>query len=574
MFGKDGIIMVILYLTILTVVAAINFFVHYHVNPKQNGPYPLLFFFVFIACLGHLMLAFSTNVDQAILSNKVIYLGSMFLPVLTFNACLSICKIKFPTWSHDFLMALVFIVLGMSLTVGHNDLYYKSITFVKTNGVGNFVAEYGIGHDIFNCLMVGFVIINVSLIVFAFIKKKNVSFKSLVALSSIEAVSIFSFFVSRVVESDTMVMPGVYVFDQFALLYICYRVKRYDVEQIISQALETQNVDSYVLISSDNSFLGCNAVGYETFPSFKNCRIDHATPDNNELNHLLLEWNKEINEGKLTAEKKFEQDGKYYKIEIRQLPLSLSEKINLFKIEDETSMHNYINMLGTNNVRLELMLKENDSQIRSIQEQMVVGMAYMVESRDSNTGSHIKRTSRVVQILVDYLRKDHTLGQSEFFYDCLVSAAPMHDIGKIAIDDRILRKPGRFTPQEYEEMKEHPEKGAMIVENLLTAVESPDFVKIAKNVARYHHERYDGFGYPKKLKGTEIPFEARVMAIADVYDALVSKRCYKAEMSFEEAYNIIIEGMGTQFDPSLKDCFTACRYKLEEYYSSLTEDEA
>ena len=574
MFGKDGIIMVILYLTILTVVAAINFFVHYHVNPKQNGPYPLLFFFVFIACLGHLMLAFSTNVDQAILSNKVIYLGSMFLPVLTFNACLSICKIKFPTWSHDFLMALVFIVLGMSLTVGHNDLYYKSITFVKTNGVGNFVAEYGIGHDIFNCLMVGFVIINVSLIVFAFIKKKNVSFKSLVALSSIEAVSIFSFFVSRVVESDTMVMPGVYVFDQFALLYICYRVKRYDVEQIISQALETQNVDSYVLISSDNSFLGCNAVGYETFPSFKNCRIDHATPDNNELNHLLLEWNKEVNEGKLTAEKKFEQDGKYYKIEIRQLPLSLSEKINLFKIEDETSMHNYINMLGTNNVRLELMLKENDSQIRSIQEQMVVGMAYMVESRDSNTGSHIKRTSRVVQILVDYLRKDHTLGQSEFFYDCLVSAAPMHDIGKIAIDDRILRKPGRFTPQEYEEMKEHPEKGAMIVENLLTAVESPDFVKIAKNVARYHHERYDGFGYPKKLKGTEIPFEARVMAIADVYDALVSKRCYKAEMSFEEAYNIIIEGMGTQFDPSLKDCFTACRYKLEEYYSSLTEDEA
>ena len=423
-------------------------------------------------------------------------------------------------------------------------------------------------------MMVGFVIINVSLIIYAFIKKKNVSFKSLVALSSIEAVSILSFFISRVVESDTLVMPGVYVFDQFALMYICYRVKRYDVEQILSQVLETQNADSYVLIDSDNSFLGSNAVGYETFPNLKNCRIDHTTPDNHELNHLLLTWIKEESSGKVTAEKKFEQDGKYYKIKLRQLSLSGSEKINMFKIEDETSIHNYINMLGTNNVRLELMLKENDSQIRSIQEQMVVGMAHMVENRDSNTGSHIKRTSRVVQILVDYLRKDHTLGQSEFFYDCLVSAAPMHDIGKIAIDDRILRKPGRFTPQEYEEMKEHPEKGAMIVENLLTAVESPEFVKIAKNVARYHHERFDGFGYPKKLKGNDIPFEARVMAIADVYDALVSKRCYKAEMSFEEAYNIIIEGMGTQFDPSLKDCFTACRYKLEEYYSSLKDDEA
>ena len=566
--------MVLFYLTILTVVAAFNFCLHYHVNPRQNGPYPLLFFFSFVACLGHLLLALSTNLDQVILSNKVIYLGSIFLPVLTFNACLSICKIKFPTWSHDFLMLLVFVVLSLSMTVGHSDLYYKSIKYIKTNGVGNFVADYGIGHDIFNCLMVGFVVINVSLIIYAFIKKKNVSFKSLVALSSIEAVSIFSFFVSRVVETDTMVMPGVYVFDQFALMYICYRVKRYDVEQIISQVLETQNADSYVLISSDNSFLGCNAVAYETFPNLKNCRIDHATPDNSDLNNLLLAWNAELAEGKITVEKKFEKNGKYYKIKLRQLPLSHSEKINLFKIEDETSTHNYINMLGSNNIRLELMLKENDTQIRSIQEQMVVGMAHMVENRDSNTGSHIKRTSHVVQILVDYLRKDHTLGQSEFFYDSLVSAAPMHDIGKIAIDDRILRKPGRFTPQEYEEMKEHPEKGAMIVENLLTAVESPDFVRIAKNVARYHHERYDGFGYPKKLKGNDIPFEARVMAIADVYDALVSKRCYKAEMSFEEASTIILDGMGTQFDPALRDCFIACRSKLEEYYASLGDDAA
>ena len=297
-------------------------------------------------------------------------------------------------------------------------------------------------------------------------------------------------------------------------------------------------------------------------------------PDNTKLNHLLVSWIKEISQDKIIIEKKFESDGRYYKIKLRQIPLTRAKKINLFKIEDETSIHKYINMLDSNNVRLEMMLKENDSQIRSIQEQMLIGMAYMVENRDSNTGSHIKRTSKVVSILMDYLRKDKSLGFSEFFFDSLVSAAPMHDIGKIAIEDRILRKPGRFTPQEYEEMKSHPEKGAMIVENLLTSIESPDFVKIASNVARYHHERFDGFGYPQKLKGNDIPFEARVMAVADVYDALVSKRCYKAEMSFDAAYTIIIEGMGTQFDPSLKDCFIACRSKLEEYYGSLKEDEA
>ena len=566
--------MVIVYLTVLCIVAAFNLMLYYRVNPKQKGPYGLLLFCVCISCLGHLLLALSKNVDQVILSNKMIYLGSIFLPLFTFDACLSICKIRFPAWGHHIITLLVFIVFAMSLTVGFSDLYYKEITYIQTYGAGNFVATYGIGHDIFNVLMVGFVVVNVLFIVYAFLKKKNVSFKSLLALSSMEAVSILSFFISRFVESDTIVMPAVYVFDQCALLYICFRVKRYEVEQIISQVLETQNTDSYVLISSNKSFLGCNAVAYETFPNLKRCRIDHSTPSNSELNKLLLSWIEEQDQDKSCQEKKLEQDGKYYKIKLKQLPLSGNEKINLFKIEDETNIHNYINMLGSNNVRLELMLKENDSQIRSIQEQMVIGMAHMVESRDSNTGSHIKRTSRVVQILVEYLRKDHTLGQSDFFYDSLVSAAPMHDIGKIAIDDRILRKPGRFTPQEYEEMKEHPEKGAMIVENLLTAVESPEFVKIAKNVARYHHERYDGFGYPKKLKGTEIPFEARVMAIADVYDALVSKRCYKAEMSFDDAYAIIIEGMGTQFDPSLKDCFIACRPKLEQYYSTLSESEA
>lgn len=566
--------MVIVYLTVLCVVAAFNILLHYRVNPKQNGPYTLLFFSVFISCLGHLLLALSPNLDQAIVCIKMIYVGSIFLPLFTFDACLSICKIRLSPWCHHILTLAVFVVFGFSQTIGINDIYYTTIKFIHENGYSNYVATYGFGHDIFNFLMTGFVIINVALIVYAFAKKKNVSFKSLIALSSMEAVSILSFFISRFVESDTLVMPAVYVFDQCALLYICFRVKRYNFEQIISQVLETQNTDSYVLIASDNSFLGCNDVAYENFPHLKNCRIDHTTPSNSELNRMLIAWNKELRQGKVTTEKNLEIDGKFYKIKLNQLPLSFFEKINLFKIEDETAVHNYINMLGTNNVRLEMMLKENDTQIRSIQEQMVIGMAHMVENRDSNTGSHIKRTSQVVSILVEYLRKDKKLGQSEFFYDSLVSAAPMHDIGKIAIDDRILRKPGRFTPQEYEEMKSHPEKGAMIVENLLTSVESPEFVKIARNVARYHHERFDGFGYPQKLKGTEIPFEARVMAIADVYDALVSKRCYKAEMSFNEAYDIIIEGMGTQFDPSLKDCFVACRKKLEEYYSNLKENEA
>lgn len=147
----------------------------------------------------------------------------------------------------------------------------------------------------------------------------------------------------------------------------------------------------------------------------------------------------------------------------------------------------------------------------------------------------------------------------------------MHDLGKIAVDDSVLRKPGRFTPEEFEKMKAHAAEGARIVREILKGTDDPEFSRIAENVAHYHHERWDGSGYPEGLKGEEIPREARIMAIADVYDALVSKRVYKEKMSFAKADAIIMEGMGSQFDPALEPVYTAARPTLEKYYSSLEE---
>ena len=143
----------------------------------------------------------------------------------------------------------------------------------------------------------------------------------------------------------------------------------------------------------------------------------------------------------------------------------------------------------------------------------------------------------------------------------------MHDLGKIAVDDDILRKPGRFTPEEYDTMKSHAAEGARIVHDILKENDDKEFIQIAENVAHYHHERVDGSGYPDHLKGDEIPLEARIMAMADVYDALVSKRVYKEPYSFEEADRIILDGMGTQFDPVLKPYYEAARPKLEAYYT-------
>ena len=221
----------------------------------------------------------------------------------------------------------------------------------------------------------------------------------------------------------------------------------------------------------------------------------------------------------------------------------------------------------TYNQELEKEVEAKTQQVVAMQDQLVIGMATMVESRDNSTGGHIKRTSTGVRILTDEIRRDNTLQLSDEFCEKLVKAAPMHDLGKIAVDDAILRKPGRFTPEEYNQMKTHTSEGARVLHEILADTDDEEYRQIAENVAHYHHERVDGSGYPDGLRGDEIPLEARIMAIADVYDALVSKRVYKESYSFEKADRIILDGMGTQFDPQLEKYYEAARPKLEAYYA-------
>ena len=203
---------------------------------------------------------------------------------------------------------------------------------------------------------------------------------------------------------------------------------------------------------------------------------------------------------------------------------------------------------------------------KEMQNKLVFGMATMVEGRDNSTGGHIKRTSKVVELIVEEMAKDNSVVFDNRFISSVIKAAPMHDLGKITVDDAVLRKPGKFTPKEFAAMKEHSKEGARIVKEILENYGDEYFEQIAVNVAHYHHERWDGSGYPLGLKGEIIPLEARIMAIADVYDALVSKRVYKEEFSFEDANKIILEGMGKQFDPGLEKYYLSAREKIENFY--------
>lgn len=214
-------------------------------------------------------------------------------------------------------------------------------------------------------------------------------------------------------------------------------------------------------------------------------------------------------------------------------------------------------------------LMDEVSKMYRIFDALLLGIGNVVQSRDENTGQHVLRTSKCVELFTGELLKDENFHLSEKFCSDVTKAAPLHDLGKISVQDAILQKKGRFFPEEFDLMKNHTTEGVKVVYLLLSDYPDEEFVKIAMNIARFHHEKYDGSGYPTGISGENIPLEARIMALADVFDALVSKRCYKEEYSYDKAFSIIEESIGTHFDPILGRKFIECRPLLEELYEDI-----
>ena len=531
-----------------------------------NTYFTAFFFSIVLADFGHLFLALSTTIEGAVVANKVCYLGSCFLPLFLFLLICRLCSFKIANWVKLLLFMYSTLVFVLSCTVGFSDIFYESVRYVMLNGFGSYMPTYGPAHILWDLLLYSYVIADIVVIVVAAKKKRNASYKTLIAIAALSVVSIGAFVVARYMENDTLIMPLVYLIDEFVLLYICALVKMHDVMNSVLESLEAENTAAYLAFSPKGHYLGCNDIATKFFPELLECRVDHVLPKNAEISEVFNEGLKQLQDASGDKVYRFVHRDRYYKAVMRNVLQNKKSQIFLFRIEDETSIQRYIERLDANNTELAALIKNNKDQIRLFQNHMLVGMAEMVNSKDGFTGEHLKRTKEVVSILVSKMQKDPNLNYSKEFYDDMIAAAPMHDIGKIAIDDKVLCKPGKFTDEEFTEMKTHAEKGAIIIKNLLSNFQSELFVEIAKNMAGSHHERWDGSGYPYGLKGEAIPLEARVMAIADVYDALVSKRCYKEAFSFADAYAIIEESMGKHFDPSLKKYFEQSRAELEAYY--------
>ena len=235
-------------------------------------------------------------------------------------------------------------------------------------------------------------------------------------------------------------------------------------------------------------------------------------------------------------------------------PLILLSRVKIHLTEKK--MHDFLN---DENSFLENEVKKRTAEINAIQDVTIHAMASLAETRDSDTGHHIRRTQHYLKLLAEKLRCHPRFSDflnDDKIIDALFKSAPLHDIGKIGIPDRVLLKPGRFEPEEFEIMKRHPELGrnAILHAERELGIEVP-FLKYAKEIAYAHQEKWDGSGYPLGISGDDIPISARLMAVADVYDALISRRVYKDGMSHEQAVQIIIEGSGKHFDSDIVDAF-------------------
>lgn len=564
--------MIIYYLVAALGISLINIGILMYLNPNRTKSYyTTMFHLISIQITGHLFLALSTDLNEAILANKMAYIGAVYIPMLFFLGELTLCNIKISIRLNIILFTISTIVICLAASAGWSNIFYEKIELVQHNGMTDFTAVYGPAHALFNIVLAFYLVSGFIVFVYSLLKNKNISYKNLLGLGIIGFVCIGSFFVSRELGSDMLVMPAVFLIMEFILMIIIHRIGKYDIQGTILDSLEFQNENAYISFTKDKRYIGSNNIAQQHFPDLKSFRVDAKIPDNSVLGRILLKQFDKINSFDTSIENNFQFGRKHYKCSIRNLIHGGKMCGYMLRIEDDSKIQRYIKLLDQYNNDLVANVRDKDNYIQSIQQQMILGMANIVESRDKNTIGHFRHTSEVARIIVNEMKKDESYRNLTAFLNDVIKAAPMHDLGKIAIDDAILRNTGKYTPEEYRIMQTHAEKGAAIVDNLLRGVESEQIVSIVKNVANFHHERWDGSGYPKKLKGEQIPLEARIIAIADVYDALVSFRCYKDRVSFSEAFNIIMNGMGKDFDPKLKKFFINSRYEIENYYSHCDE---
>ena len=530
------------------------------VKRKQQSESSMKLLLATVGCMimnsGYLLLIISKTQDAAMTALKMEYLGNAFFYFFFVLFLWAYQKIEIPEflvyiWG-VFECAVVAIYWQDNLRegiLGQMEFWYNK-KFHYMMVVSEQTTLYMIRHCILCIyLLIGLIYGTIAM----FQKKSQTEKKNMAMLVGAQFVILVSLIVQIMLNPSVNIVPICASLSILSVVISMHKDGFFGVKDWGYEWVFDQMEDVYIAVDCHYGLLDYNASAKTVFPELDN-KIDGERVSD-EIHYIFT-----------GEESVYEVNGKFYERNITEI-FDRGKRIgHTILLRDITEQQEHLQLAQNYNTRLKTEVAEKTKHIQLVQDSIITGIASVVESRDNSTGGHINRTSAVVRILAKKLLETSQLNLDEEFLNNVIKVAPMHDLGKVAVDDVVLRKPGKFTDEEYAKMKMHSKEGARVIGKVLAEVDDEDMTKAAINVAHYHHERWDGKGYPNGLAGEEIPIEARIMALADVFDALVSKRCYKEAFGFDRAFSIIEEGLGSQFDPVLGRLFLECRPDLERLY--------
>jgi len=485
-----------------------------------------------IMLIGYYGEIVASSAKEALLGTAFAYVGKPFALLATYLFIAEFCGKRFSKkWIvlHS-LFSTVFPAL--IFTNDYHHLYYSTVEYVPSRIFSGLI----LGHGPLYFLYMAVVVLNFVFCLILIISElqtartKEVRIQC-IYLGSMMAVTVggYIFFLAGLTGGYDTTMIGAFV----GALLLTIMFFRYDLFDSLTLAKDK------AMDGSNTGFLVVRESG----------ALEYSNQAANEVSEraITLDRLKELGEGDHTVNGR---DGLVYEIVKNRVYQKDRYFGETMEIREITEKHNY-------SLLLEEQVKTRTREIKQIQRSVISSFAGIIDARDSTTGTHIRNMSRYAEIIARSLHKTGDDGGelTEEKITCIVDVAPLHDIGKLSIPDSILLKPARLTDEEYAVMKTHSEQGARIIRECLDGVETKEYVRMAEDVALYHHERWDGKGYPKGLAGNDIPLSARIMAVADVYDAVRSSRVYKPPFDLLECRQIIEGGSGTQFDPKVVKAF-------------------
>lgn len=523
-----------------------------------------------ISILGYYLSSVAVGRDGFYTAYSFAFIDQTFIASLIFVCVMKEMRINLRRSIRIVVYGINFVTYLIAVLPGTREIYFAKTKLVDTllgRKVQFDVGPLMIFHRVFLALLVGVMIwkrIELGL------KGKRFSKHFVTPYFTIIVAGIGATMLQEVFGVQYSLAPILYGVGVTYLGYF-YRGKyTHDIVAIVTNIFGGNEKNAYVAFDNNHRLISANDLALKIFPKLSEMAIDSVIPEEEKELYRIFEKSLcDIDDGKKVElfeninELNYRITTKYYSLDSNNSTSGV-----VFRIEDYTIQQSHEDLLQSYDDTLQTEVEKRTRQYKKIQQGVELRVADIIESRNSLNTGHAKRISDITKILVDIMAENKMENLTYDKAEIIVRAASLYDIGKMSIGDELLCKPGKLTDEEYEMIKAHTERGADIVRKMFEDLENEDFLSTAFNVAMYHHEKYDGSGYPEGLKGDSIPLEARIISIADVYDALVTKRCYKDPMSFDEASKEILDGMGTQFDPSMKKLFQLSKSRIEGYYKN------